>query len=63
MNSIKKITFQKLTEESTCEEGPVVRQPDYEFMNIESYNNIPRFQALKYNTFIYKHFFVVNFNI
>ena len=42
----KKITFQKLTEESTCEEGPVVRQPDYEFMNIESYNNIPRFKPL-----------------
>ncbi len=42
----KEIVFQKLTEESTCVEGPVVRQLDYEFMNIESYNNSPRFKPL-----------------
>ncbi len=42
----KEIVFQKLTKESTCVEGPVVRQLDYEFMNIESYNNSPRFKPL-----------------
>lgn len=42
----KELTFQKLTKESTCVEGPIVRQLEYEFMNIQSYNNRPRFKPL-----------------
>ena len=42
----REITFQKLTKESTCIEGPVVRQLDYEFMNIESYRNSPRLKPV-----------------
>ena len=42
----KEVTFQKLTKESTCVEGPIVRQLEYEFMNIQSYNDRPRFKPL-----------------
>ena len=41
-----KKNFQKLTKESTCVEGPIVRQLEYEFMNIQSYNDRPRFKPL-----------------
>lgn len=42
----KELTFQKLTKESTCVEGPIVTQLEYGFMNIQSYNNRPRFKPL-----------------
>jgi hypothetical protein len=46
----KNITFQNLTSESNCLQGPVVRQIELEFMNIESYKDKPRFKT--FNTML-----------
>ena len=46
----KGLTFKSLTSESSCNEGPIVRQLDFEFIDIESYKYQPRFKL--FNTIL-----------